>query len=63
MAVIKRYTQEHLDATIERQKEIREVNQRIKKLPNKKAKPKKGGGPILEAPVVETAAEADETVE
>lgn len=62
MAKIKSYTQEHLDAILAIRKDLREATQRIKKKPNKVAKAKKGGGPILDAPVVETAAEADETV-
>lgn len=62
MAKIKSYTKEHRDAILAIRQEVRAAAQRIKKKPNKVAKAKKGGDPILDAPVVETAAEADETV-
>lgn len=40
MAIIKRYTQEHLDAILDTRKELREATQRIKQKPLAKAKGK-----------------------
>lgn len=38
MAIIKRYTQEHLDAILDTRKELREASKRIKQKPLAKGK-------------------------